>query len=498
MSPGQVEAAVIVMEMNFLNHEHHHGPNRFAVIPTHIRLNADPNYTGKGVTVVFLDSGFYPHPDLLLPKKRIVAYKDLSNERPSLDPKQPAEPWQWHGTQTAVAAAGSGYLCDAVYKGLACESDLILVKASEKGAITEENIARGIRWIIDNQQRYNIRVLNISVGGDEDVPCSRSVIDQAAEEAVERGIVVVAAAGNSGAEGSHSIPPANSPSVITVGGYSDNNELNGAGPNLYHSNFGVTTDGTVKPEIIAPAMWVAAPILPGTVLYERAEALSRLAGAVDYQLPHLARELKEQAELPEQLVNSNPADIRHYVESALKQQKIVAAHYQHVDGTSFAAPIVTSIVAQMIEANPKLTPGAVKNILISTADRISNAPAIRQGYGVVNARRAVALARKENHTLNTVGCGPPRVENGRLLFVYHDDAAKSVALAGDFNSWERSATPLSKDVSGLWFAEIETPAAGRRYQYKFIVDERRWVEDPSNGMKQPDNYGGLNSVITIE
>jgi serine protease AprX len=181
----------------------------------------------------------------------------------------------------------------------------------------------------------------------------------------------------------------------------------------------------------------------------------------------------------------------------LKQQKIVAAHYQHVDGTSFAAPIVTSIVAQMIEANPKLTPGAVKNILISTADRISNAPAIRQGYGVVNARRAVELAKKENHTLKTVGCGPPRVEKDRLLFIYHDDTAKSVGLAGDFNSWERSATPLSKDASGLWFAEIETPAAGR-YQYKFIVDERRWVEDPSNGMKQPDNYGGLNSVLTIE
>src|ERR1041384_5453347 len=270
------------MGMSSSNHDHDTGPNRFAVIPTHVRLNADPHYTGKVVAVAFLDSGFYPHPDLLLPKKRIVVYKDLSDERLSLDPKQLAEPWQWHGTQTSVAAAGSGHLCDQIYKGLACESDLILVKASEKGGITEEHIARGIRWIIDNQQRYHIRVLNISLGGDEDVPCSRSVIDQAAEEAVKKGIVVVAAAGNSGAEGRHSIPPANSPSVITVGGYSDNNELNGAGPNLYQSNFGVTADGTVKPEIIAPAMWVAAPILPGTRSYERAEALSRLTAAADY------------------------------------------------------------------------------------------------------------------------------------------------------------------------------------------------------------------------
>ena len=485
------------MEMNSLNHDHHHGPNRFAVIPTHVRLNADPNYTGKGVTLAFLDSGFYPHPDLLLPKKRIVAYQDLSNERPSLDPKQPAESWQWHGTQTSVAAAGSGHLCDQVYRGLASEADLILVKASENGGITEDNIARGIRWIVDNQERYNIRILNISLGGDEDVSCSRSVIDQAAEEAIRQGIVVVAAAGNSGNDGHHSIPPANSPSVITVGGYDDRNELNSESLDLYHSNFGATADGTVKPEIIAPAMWVAAPILPGTHLYERAEALSRLAAAPDYQLSNLARELEEKAELPLQLVNSDAADIRRYVESALKQQKIVAAHYQHVDGTSFAAPIVTSIVAQMIEANPRLTPGAVKNILISTADRISNAPAVRQGYGVVNARRAVELAKKEHHTLTTVGSHPPRGEKGRLVFVYHDDAAKSVALAGDFNRWERAATPLSKDAAGLWFAEIETPPAGR-YQYKFIVDERRWVEDPSNGMKEPDNYGGLNSVLTID
>jgi serine protease AprX len=483
--------------MDSSNHDHHHGPNRFAVIPTHVRLNADPYYSGKGVTLAFLDSGFYPHPDLLLPNKRIVAYKDLSNERPSLDLEHPAESWQWHGTQTSVAAAGSGHLCDQLYRGLACESDMVLVKASDKGGITEDNIARGIRWVIDNQQRYNIRVLNISLGGDEDVSCSRSVIDQAAEEAIRRGIVVIAAAGNSGNDGRHSIPPANSPSVITVGGYDDRNKLNSESLGLYHSNFGATADGTVKPEIIAPAMWVAAPILPGNDLYERAEALSRLAAAPDYQLSNLARELEEKAELPRRLVNSDPADIRRYIESALQQQKIVAAHYQHVDGTSFAAPIVTSIVAQMIEANPKLTPGAVKDILLSTADRISNAPAIRQGYGVVNARRAVELAKKENHALKTVGCRPPRVENGRLLFIYHDDAAKSVTVAGDFNSWERAATPLSKDAAGLWFAEIETPAAGR-YQYKFIVDERRWIEDPSNGMKEPDHYGGLNSVLTIQ
>jgi serine protease AprX len=464
------------------------------VISTAARLNADPSYTGKDVTIAFLDSGFYPHPDLIRPTSRIIVYKDLARERVALANTDPSEPWQWHGTQTSVAAAGNGHLSEGVYRGIAYKSELVLIKASQNGHITEENIARGINWVIKNRERYNIRVLNISLGGDEDVPCSRSIIDQAAEEAIQKGIVVIVAAGNSGDR--HSIPPANSPSVITVGGYHDNNQIEGNGLDLYHSNFGVTADGTVKPEIVAPAMWVAAPILPGTPLYDRAEALSHLSAAADYELPSLARELEEKAELPEDLRHADAETIRSFVDESLKQSKIVAAHYQHVDGTSFAAPIVSSIVAQMIEANPKLTPGAVKNILISTADRIANAPAIRQGFGVVNARRAVELAKSERHSLNIVGCSSPRVSNGHIVFVYHDDAAQSVALAGDFNGWTESFA-LRRNSEGLWMIEVKTPDAGR-YQYKFIVDGKRWIEDPSNGMKTPDGYGALNSLLVIE
>jgi len=483
--------------MNSPNHNHQHTPNRFGVIPTPVRLNANPEYTGRGVTVAFLDSGFSPHPDLITPRDRVVAYQDLTGERRSLFSTEPVESWQWHGTQTSVAAAGNGQLSNGTYRGLAHEAELVLVKASERGCITEENIAQGIQWVIANRERYNIRVLNISLGGDEDVPCSKSIVDQAAEDAISQGIVVIAAAGNSGAEGRHSIPPANSPSVITVGGYTDHNRLNGNKLDLYHSNFGMTADGTVKPEIVAPAMWVAAPILPGTNAFERAEALSRLDAAVDYELPDLARQLRETAGLSEQVANADAPQIRAYVDAILQQEKIVAAHYQHVDGTSFAAPIVASVVAQMIQANPALTPGAIKNILISTADRIVTEPVIRQGYGVVNARRAVEFAKTELHSLNIVGCKPPRVENGRLMFVFHDDSAHSVSVAGDFNEWSRVATPLKRNESGLWFTEIVVPGTGS-FEYKFIIDGQRWIEDPSNGMKAPNDYGGLNSILVIE
>ena len=64
--------------MDASNHNHQHTPNRFGVIPTSLRLNANPEYTGKGVTVAFLDSGFFPHPDLVTPVNRVVAYEDLT------------------------------------------------------------------------------------------------------------------------------------------------------------------------------------------------------------------------------------------------------------------------------------------------------------------------------------------------------------------------------------------------------------------------------------
>src|ERR1044072_3167049 len=142
--------AAVALSMNSASHDHEHAPNRFAVIPTSVRLNADPNYTGKGVTIALLDSGFYPHPDLIEPTNRIVAYHDLTSERPLLNSHVLSEPWQRHGTQTSVAAAGNGYLCDGVYRGLAYESAIVLVKGSEHGQITQENIEGGMGGGIKN------------------------------------------------------------------------------------------------------------------------------------------------------------------------------------------------------------------------------------------------------------------------------------------------------------------------------------------------------------
>src|SRR6185369_6719676 len=141
---------------NVREHEHTHSQNRFAVVPTALRLGVDADLAARGVTIAFLDSGFYPHPDLIQPANRIVAFKDISRPGGKLNPVTKPETWDWHGTMTAVAAAGNGFLSDGAYRGLASEASVVLVKVSDEGKITEQNIERGLRWVIENKELYNI------------------------------------------------------------------------------------------------------------------------------------------------------------------------------------------------------------------------------------------------------------------------------------------------------------------------------------------------------
>ena len=79
---------------------------------------------------------------------------------------------------------------------------------------------------------------------------------------------------------------------------------------------------------------------------------------------------------------------------------MISGHYKHVDGTSFAAPIVSSIAAQILEAVPGLKPYEVKQALIRTAVRMGHVDVDRQGWGMVNPRAAIAAAQAL-HTLRT-------------------------------------------------------------------------------------------------
>jgi serine protease AprX len=84
--------------------------------------------------------------------------------------------------------------------------------------------------------------------------------------------------------------------------------------------------------------------------------------------------------------------LRQLITIKRREENVITEHYKYVDGTSFAAPIVASVIACMLEANSALTPQQVKRILIDTAERLPHIEVDRQGWGVVAPRRAVELA----------------------------------------------------------------------------------------------------------
>lgn len=371
---------------------HLRAAHRRRILPIAERLHADTGYAGRGVTIAFLDAGFYAHPDLTTPRDRIVAYHDLFAPDAGKGALGHADASSWHGMMTSVVAAGNGALSSGRFRGLAWESDLVLVKAGSAHRIVHDDIRRGIEWVIEHRAQYNIRVLNMSCGGDYEESYLTDGLSRAADDATRHGIVVVAAVGNAGHDPHHHVlPPASAPSVIAVGGLDDG----GAGEHSgnYHSSYGLTIDGLQKPELIAPAIWVAAPILPGTSTSAQVRLLALLDEAHDDALPGLLTEHAGVDADLDAIAGREPYLVRQLVSAKWHDQKVISGHYKHVDGTSFAAPIVASVVAQMLEANPRLRPQQCRRILMQTARGLPGIALDRQGWGVVQPRAAVAAAR---------------------------------------------------------------------------------------------------------
>ncbi|MEI8257521.1 MAG: S8 family serine peptidase [Deltaproteobacteria bacterium] len=368
-------------------------PHTPSILPIAERLGADERFAGRGVTIAFLDAGFYAHPDLTTPRNRIIAYHDVLAHKVYRNNMPEPDASSWHGMMTSVVCAGNGALSGGLYKGLAHEADIVLVKVGSMSRVRHDDIRIGIQWVIQNHKKFNIRVLNISCGGDYEASYLGDTLSQAAEDAVRAGLVVVVAVGNAGNDPNHVIyPPASVPAVITVGGLDDRG---GGGDHvgLYHSSYGPTIDGLQKPEVIAPAIWLAAPILPGTPTAAQAALISALAKAANDDELHGA--LAEHRGVDEEFDTAAKRDayhIRNLLEIKRRDQKVISKHYKHVDGTSFSAPIVCSVVAQMLEANSALTPAQVKRILIDTARRLPDVSTDRQGWGVVQPARAVTRA----------------------------------------------------------------------------------------------------------
>ncbi|HJP94377.1 MAG TPA: S8 family serine peptidase [Pyrinomonadaceae bacterium] len=362
-------------------------------LPVPLRMDADERYTGLGITIAFLDSGFYAHKDLTEPVNRILTYHNIFVPSDDLSSLQTSDVASWHGMMTSVVAAGNGYLSDGFYRSIAPEANVVLVKIGKTGRISENNIETGLRWVFANKEKYDIRIVNISAGGDFEQSYLHNSLCQLVEQMVKAGMTVVCAVGNAGLAPGHPVlPPASAPSCIAVGGLDDQNSLDRARRGMYRSSYGPTIDGLQKPEVIAPGIWVAGPILPYTPTAVEAQLYAKLDNATDNELCEIIlshagvdKDLDEARELAVPL-------LRQLITIKLRENNVINEYYKFVDGTSFAAPIVASIIACMLEANPKLTPQQIKRILIETAERVDGVEVDRQGWGVVVPRAAVEMA----------------------------------------------------------------------------------------------------------
>jgi hypothetical protein len=182
----------------------------------------------------------------------------------------------------------------------------------------------------------------------------------AAKAVVERGVVVVGAAGNFGKNTLGQLQyggitaPANAPWVLTVGASSTNGTLTRGDDTMagFSSSGPTYIDFAAKPDLVAPGVGTVSLSSPGSTLY--LTKLPYLVAGKNFSL-------------------SKP--------------------YLTLSGTSMAAPVVTGTVALMLQANPSLTPNLVKAILQYTAQKYPGYDALRQGGGFLNTLGAVRLAK---------------------------------------------------------------------------------------------------------
>lgn len=88
----------------------------------------------------------------------------------------------------------------------------------------------------------------------------------------------------------------------------------------------------------------------------------------------------------------------------------------------------------------------------------------------------------------------PRFVLGSIIFVASFPQANTVCIAGDFNDWNPGKTPMKKSFDGTWQASVRL--AKGIYKYLFVVDGN-WQQDPHNNQTEPNQYGGLNSVLKV-
>ena len=83
----------------------------------------------------------------------------------------------------------------------------------------------------------------------------------------------------------------------------------------------------------------------------------------------------------------------------------------------------------------------------------------------------------------------------RVTFRYEDTNAKSVAVSGSFNAWEKDAFMLKKGKGGVWSGTKMLEKG--RYEYRLFVNNEHWIDDPAAAEHVQNEFGGKNAVLNV-
>ncbi len=233
-------------------------------------LTGIPGVNGQGIGIAIVDSGIAPHSAL---SQRVVANVSFITGDSQVTDEF------GHGTHVAGIIAGSAApasgVAPAYTGGIAPGASLVNVRVlSADGSGYTSDVIAGIQWVVANRALYNIRVINLSLGHPVMEACATDPLCEAVNQAVQAGIVVVVAAGNTGRVpdgrtvlGSVS-SPGNSPYAITIGalntwGTADRSDDTVA---AYSSRGPTVYDRAVKPDIVAPGTKILSLQADGALL----------------------------------------------------------------------------------------------------------------------------------------------------------------------------------------------------------------------------------------
>jgi len=357
----------------------------------------DLGYDGTGVGVAIIDSGAAAaHDDLVGSNgaSLIDRFVDF------VDGQDSAYDDYGHGTHVAGIIAGSGYDSDGARSGIAPGVRLTVLKVLDnRGNGRISNVIAALDYIVAHKDELNIRVVNLSIATGVYESYATDPLTVAAESVVQNGIVVVAAAGNNGRGPNGRIrhggvtAPGNAPSVLTVGASSHMGTLDREDDTIasFSSRGPAAIDYGAKPDLVAPGVGIESLSDAGSTLYStRSRYLLRGTVATSY-LPYLS-----------------------------------------LSGTSMAAPVVTGVVALVLQANPSLTPNAVKAILQYTAERHGGYDPLTEGAGFLNALGAVQLAQ---YLLSPSADAYPDDTSWSKTIIWGNQMVQGGRLTADANAW---------------------------------------------------------------